>query len=168
MSTFDLAFPRSPSHDDLMAKVSIRIDFPGDRRLGPGKVTLLEGIDLHGSIAAAGRAMGMSYRRAWLLVAELNGLFREPLVEAQLGGRRGGGAALTRLGSEIVQQYRALENETSARMGSRLEAIEILLAGHPGADGKQKKRSARGASLASRMQDARSGSPRRSRTARDR
>jgi molybdate transport system regulatory protein len=151
-----------------MAKVSIRIDFSDDRRLGPGKVMLLEGINSHGSIAAAGRAMGMSYRRAWLLVAELNGLFREPLVEAQLGGRRGGGAALTRLGSEIVQHYRALENEASTRVSPRLEAIETLLAGQAIADGRQKKRSAKGASLQSRMPNVRSGSPRRSRTARDR
>jgi molybdate transport system regulatory protein len=129
---------------------------------------LLEGIGAYGSIAAAGRAMGMSYRRAWLLVAELNGLFREPLVEAQLGGRRGGGAALTRLGSEIVQHYRALEHETSARIGSRLDVIETLLAGQASIDGAQKKRSAKGASLSGRRPDVRSGSPRRSRNARDR
>jgi molybdate transport system regulatory protein len=151
-----------------MAKVSIRIDFSDDRRLGPGKVMLLEGIGSHGSIAAAGRAMGMSYRRAWLLVAELNGLFREPLVEAQLGGRRGGGAALTHLGSEIVQHYRALENEAFTRMGPRLAAIETLLAGQASAEGKQKKRSAKGASLQNRMPNVKAGLPRRLRTARDR
>ena len=74
-----------------MARMSIRIDLDPSGRLGPGKVQLLERIAECGSIAAAGRAMDMSYRRAWRLVADLNGCFGEPLVKAQMGGRDGGG-----------------------------------------------------------------------------
>lgn len=108
-----------------MASMSIRIDFAGDGRLGPGKVELLERIAEHGSIAAAGRAMAMSYRRAWLLVAEINASFREPLVSSQMGGRQGGGAVLTPLGQEIVRRYRALEREAAAAVAPHLRALEL-------------------------------------------
>ena len=78
-----------------MPHLSIRIDFDDEGRLGPGKVALLEQIEREGSISAAGRAMNMSYKRAWELVSEINRTFEEPLVTAQTGGRAGGGAALT-------------------------------------------------------------------------
>src|SRR3954470_9790528 len=76
-----------------MASLSIRIDLGPNVRVGPGKIRLLELIAEHGSISAAGRALGMSYRRAWLLVDELNHLFAEPVVAGQIGGRSGGGGA---------------------------------------------------------------------------
>ena len=79
----------------MTTRVTVRIDFDGNRRLGPGKIALLEAIRQRGSIAAAGRDFGMSYRRAWLLVDELNRMFSRPLVETHGGGRHGGGAALT-------------------------------------------------------------------------
>ena len=82
-----------------MPHLSIRIDFDDEGRLGPGKVALLEQIDREGSISAAGRAMNMSYKRAWELVAEINRTFEEPLVTAQTGGQAGGGAALTPRGA---------------------------------------------------------------------
>lgn len=116
-----------------MAKLSIRIDLAAGQRLGPGKIALLEKIDELGSISAAGRAMAMSYRRAWLLVAELNAMFAEPLVSAQMGGRRGGGAALTRLGGEVVAQYRSLEREVAKRAAPRLRIIERSLPAEAGA-----------------------------------
>lgn len=94
------------------AVISLRIDFPNGYRLGPGKVDLLEAIHAEGSISAAGRAMGMSYRRAWLLVDEMNRMFGVPLVEAQHGGSRGGGAQLSARGREIVAHYRAIEAQT--------------------------------------------------------
>jgi molybdate transport system regulatory protein len=72
-----------------MASLSIRVDLDDDGRLGPGKVLLLERIEQHGSISAAGRSMNMSYRRAWELVSEMNACFREPLVTAKMGGRQG-------------------------------------------------------------------------------
>jgi len=75
-----------------MAQLSIRIDLGPDFRIGPGKIALLEMIARHGSISAAGRALGMSYRRAWMLVEAMNTGFGRPVVEAQSGGRPGGGA----------------------------------------------------------------------------
>lgn len=77
--------------------------------IGPGKAELLEGIAETGSIAAAGRRMGMSYRRAWLLVEEMNTIFRDKLVDAAKGGSGGGGAALTPLGERLLAAYRRLE-----------------------------------------------------------
>lgn len=99
-----------------MARLSIRIDLGPDNRLGPGKVQLLEMIAAHGSISAAGRALGMSYRRAWLLVEALNTGFGQPLVEAQVGGKAGGGARLSPFGMDVVASYRAIEQaaETAA------------------------------------------------------
>lgn len=90
-------------------RLSIRIDLGPDHRLGPGKVRLLELIAEHGSISGAGRALGMSYRRAWLLVEAMNSGFGRPVVEAQTGGRAGGGARLSAFGIEVVAQYRAIE-----------------------------------------------------------
>ena len=73
-----------------MAKLTLRVDFDTEEALGPGKVALLELVDSLGSIAAAGRAMGMSYRRAWELVDSINQCFREPVVERGGRGRRDG------------------------------------------------------------------------------
>ena len=94
-----------------MPRLSIRIDFDQEGRLGPGKVPLLERIEREGSISAAGRAMNMSYKRAWELVSEINHTFEEPLVAAQTGGRAGGGAALTPRGHELIRHYRAIERK---------------------------------------------------------
>jgi len=110
-----------------MARVTLRLDFSNGRQVGPGKVRLLELVGAHGSISAAGRAMGMSYRRAWLLVDQLNGSFREPLVETQLGGPGGGGAALTELGREVVAHYRAIEAAARLGAGDHLQALEEVL-----------------------------------------
>ncbi len=107
-----------------MASMSIRIDLDQDRRLGPGKVLLLERIAEHGSIAAAGRSMTMSYRRAWELVAALNQSFAEPLVAAQMGGRQGGGASLTPLGEKLVAHYRAIEREAAVAVEPHLRALQ--------------------------------------------
>jgi molybdate transport system regulatory protein len=107
-----------------MARLSIRIDLDHDGRLGPGKVLLLERIAQHGSISAAGRSLKMSYRRAWELVAAVNGSFREPLVSAQMGGRHGGGASLTPLGTALVEHYRAIEREATDAVEPRLRALQ--------------------------------------------
>jgi molybdate transport system regulatory protein len=87
----------------------LRIDFPSVDRLGRGKIALLEHIRETGSISAAGRAMDMSYRRAWLLVDALNRMFEEPAVEPQRGGKQGGGAQLTPFGEQLVARFRAME-----------------------------------------------------------
>ena len=89
----------------LRLKVVLR---PG-AALGPGKIDLLEAIAATGSIRAAGNRFKMSYRRAWELVAELNGMFATPLVIAEAGGRGGGGAQLTPLGGEVVRRFRSME-----------------------------------------------------------
>ena len=105
-----------------LARLSIRIDLDGGCRIGPGKVRLLELIEATGSISAAGRAMAMSYRRAWLLIESLNTSFREPVVAAQSGGRHGGGARLTAFGRDRVVRDRAIEREAAAGADSPLRA----------------------------------------------
>ena len=87
----------------------IRLDFSGTCSLGPGKIGLLEGIQRTGSLSAAARALGMSYRRAWLLLHNTNEGFHEPVVELSVGGRDGGGTRLTDFGRRLVADYRAFE-----------------------------------------------------------
>ena len=89
----------------------LRLDFTSRVRLGPGKVRLLEEVDRQGSISAAGRTLKMSYRRAWLLIDELNSYFREPVVATRLGGSGGGKASVTPLGRAVVKAYRAMEKD---------------------------------------------------------
>jgi molybdate transport system regulatory protein len=85
--------------------------------LGPGKADLLETIDREGSISAAGRALGMSYRRAWLLVDEMNRCFADRLVETAPGGGTRGGARLTDTGRAMLAAYRELEDEAGRIAG---------------------------------------------------
>ena len=114
-----------------LARLSIRIDLEGGCRIGPGKIRLLELIEETGSISAAGRAMAMSYRRAWLLVESLNTSLRAPVAAAQPGGRHGGGAQLTEFGRDLVACYRAIEREAAAAADRHLAAIEAAQApGH--------------------------------------
>lgn len=113
------------------AALTIRVDFGAFGFLGPGKVELMELISKHGSISAAAKEMGMSYRRAWLLVEEVNKIFREPLVEAQLGGVGGGGARLTKLGIEIADHYRAIERVAAEASAPILRALEAALPERP-------------------------------------
>lgn len=107
-----------------MAGISIRIDFGPDLRVGPGKIALLEQIAAHGSIAAGGRAMDMSYRRAWELIDELNRIFGKPVVEPKSGGRKGGGATLTPLGLSLISRYRAMERAATAAIQPHLQALD--------------------------------------------
>ena len=95
--------------------------------LGPGKADLLERIGETGSIAGAGRAMGMSYQRAWMLVETMNTIFAEPLVESSRGGSAGGGAELTQAGRKVLSLYRALEQRTLEAGNAEVEAICALL-----------------------------------------
>jgi molybdate transport system regulatory protein len=92
-----------------VTKISIRIDFGKGKQIGPGKIALLECIAAKGSLVKAAKEMEMSYRRAWLLVQDLNASFDLPCVTSQKGGARGGGAVLTALGTILVKDYRALE-----------------------------------------------------------
>ena len=95
---------------------------------GPGKAELLEAIRDTGSIAAAGRRMGMSYQRAWDLVAAMNAHFREPVVAPAKGGARGGGTALTPFGTEVLSAYREIEALAEAAAADRLEWLRAQLA----------------------------------------
>ncbi len=112
-------------------KLRIRIVFGDLGMIGPGKADLLEGIDRCGSIAAAGRQMGMSYKRAWQLIGTMNEMFREPLVDSTRGGPGGGGAALTETGRTVLGLYRSVEAD-AAEAGTRpLDALQSLLRGTP-------------------------------------
>jgi molybdate transport system regulatory protein len=112
----------------MATRLTIRLDFDAGRRLGAGKIGLLESISETGSISAAGRAHKMSYRRAWLLVDELNQLFQTPLVSAHHGGAKGGGAHLTDEGLRIVALYRGAESKMRASAEEEIGAIERAIA----------------------------------------
>ncbi|HUC70529.1 MAG TPA: LysR family transcriptional regulator [Stellaceae bacterium] len=111
-----------------MPRLTLRIDFDHDRAIGPGKIKLLEMIDKHGSISAAGRQMGMSYRRAWVLVDNLNRCFRAPVVASQAGGQHGGGASLTEFGHAVVDHYRAAESAAQTAGAAHIDALAGALA----------------------------------------
>jgi molybdate transport system regulatory protein len=116
------------------ARKIIRIGIPlGERyAMGPGKADLLEAIQETGSISGAGRKLGMSYRRAWLLVDEMNACFREPLVLARQGGAKGGGAEVTDLGREALKRYRAVQDLAWDAVRHSVREYQRLL-GKPGA-----------------------------------
>jgi molybdate transport system regulatory protein len=116
--------------------VRLRIDFDAARAVGPGKIKLLELIEMYGSISEAGRQMALSYRRAWLLVDSLQRSFRAPLVAARPGGKHGGGASLTEFGRAVVQHCRAVESATQKAAASHLEALSAALAEPASADGE--------------------------------
>jgi len=105
-------------------RVSIRLDLACGARIGPGKVALLEAIERTGSISAAGRALRMSYRRAWELVEDLNRHLGAAVVSTAAGGAGGGGARLTATGAAVVSAYRALEAEATAGGAARLAALQ--------------------------------------------
>jgi len=92
--------------------------------VGPGKADLLQGIQETGSIAAAGRRMKMSYKRAWLLIETMNGCFAKPVVDALKGGKSGGGARLTPLGEEVLSRYRAMQAATERAISNDLAALK--------------------------------------------
>lgn len=110
-----------------MSKLRLRIDFDPGGSLGPGKVRLLEEVRTTGSISAAARALDMSYRRAWLLVDDLNRMFREPVVSAAIGGKRGGGTELTAFGERLITEYRAIERETYAAAEARIAGLQAAI-----------------------------------------
>jgi molybdate transport system regulatory protein len=108
-------------------RLTVRVDFGSDRAVGPGKIRLLEAIGKTGSISQAGRTLDMSYRRAWLLVDELNQCFRNPVVVTRPGGKRGGGATLTPFGHELIAKYRAIETHAAMAAKRPLHELESAL-----------------------------------------
>jgi molybdate transport system regulatory protein len=107
-------------------RVSLRIDLASGQRIGPGKIAVLEAIDRMGSISAAGRTLGMSYRRTWALVEALNHCAALPAVQTAAGGAGGGGAALTETGHAIIRCYRAVETEAMRAILQHLDADPFL------------------------------------------
>ena len=105
----------------------IRIVFGDGEMVGPGKAELLERIDRCGSIAAAGREMSMSYKRAWQLIGTLNAMFRDPLVDSTRGGPGGGGAVLTEAGRHVLSLYRTFETHAAQAGAAQLEEMQALL-----------------------------------------
>ncbi len=114
-----------------MAELRLRIVMAG-AMVGPGKAQLLEGIAATGSIAAAGRAMGMSYKRAWLLVEEMNAAFRAPLVASLRGGAGGGGARLTPEGEQVLALWTRIADAAQAAAAPAMAEMEALLRPPPG------------------------------------
>ena len=110
-----------------MTALKLRILFDG-AMIGPGKAELLHHIRETGSIAAAGRQMDMSYKRAWMLVETMNAMFRAPVVESSRGGAQGGGAVVTETGHAVLAAYRALEAGAEAGGAPGIAALTGLLA----------------------------------------
>jgi molybdate transport system regulatory protein len=107
-----------------LPQLSVRIDLDAEDRIGPGKIQLLAQIREHGSISAAGRAMDMSYKRAWDLVDEINHICGHAVVEPQAGGKNGGGAMLTPLGTALVARYRKIERDAARAVRKELMALK--------------------------------------------
>jgi len=108
--------------------LTLRILLSPNTAMGLGKANLLQYIEESGSIAAASRQMGMSYKRAWYLIDTMNAYFREPVVTATKGGKSGGGAHLTPTGRAVLDAYRRVEAEVARVTAPELEALAALAA----------------------------------------
>ncbi len=110
--------------DDL--RLRLRLTLPSGGWLGPGKAELMEGIADTGSISAAARRMGMSYKRAWTLVETLNAMFPEPLIQSARGGPDHGGAVLTGPGQRVLGLYRRAEAQAAAATADQMAELAAL------------------------------------------
>lgn len=119
---------RKPVAPPASPAVRLRIKLGPDIALGPGKAELLEGIAATGSIAAAGRRLNMSYKRAWLLVDTMNRCFAAPLVAAGKGGKAGGGAELTELGQEVLKRFQRMQAAAEKAAAKEFKLIARHLA----------------------------------------
>lgn len=120
--------------------VRFRVDFGRHAAVGPGKIALLEEIDRGGSLSQAGRALKMSYRRAWQLLESLNGSFAEPVATTAKGGKGGGGAKLTPFGRQLVRAYRGLDADIQARAARAFRPLlrQAPRAAGPGRDARRR------------------------------
>jgi molybdate transport system regulatory protein len=114
-------------HSESTLRPQLRISFRKSIAMGPGKADLLDAIAESGSISAAARKLGMSYRRAWLLVDTMNASFKAPLVETLTGGAQGGGARVTDLGRDVVRRYRAMEKKACASVAREMGQFSDLM-----------------------------------------
>jgi molybdate transport system regulatory protein len=127
---------------DRRPTLFLRFEFGGDDRIGPGKIALLEAVVRERSISAAARAMGMSYRRAWLLIDTMNQMFREPVVRARPGRATGGSAEVTPFGASLVASYRDAEAK-AAKASARLvdEIVAALKRGYRAPPARKRSKS---------------------------
>lgn len=121
--------PAQPVPD---TRLQLRILFGEGAMLGPGKARLLEAIRDTGSISAAGRAMEMSYKRAWMLVEEMNAAFQDPLVDSTRGGPGGGGARVTEAGLRVLSLYRSVQTTAALAASEDIAALKAMLRGPAG------------------------------------
>ena len=124
-------FFTTPSAMNTSPPLQLRLLFGKAIALGPGKAELLQRIGETGSISAAARQMGMSYRRAWLLVDTMNQCFASPLVETATGGKGGGGASLTQLGRDVLTRYYRMQALAEAAAADELAELAQCLAPAP-------------------------------------
>src|SRR6266852_6998302 len=108
-------------------EIELRIALDPETQIGPGKAALLQGIKETGSIAAAGRRMGMSYKRAWYLLDTMNACFREPLATATKGGKSGGGAQLTETGLAVLAAFRRMEAAAERAVAKEMTKLAALM-----------------------------------------
>ncbi len=116
--------------------VRFRIDFAEHSSVGPGKISLLEAIRASGSLSQGARNVGMSYRRAWLLIESLRQTFREPVTLSSTGGRDGGGMLVTEFGEALIRNYRELERDFASLAKRRLDPMLATVVRRPGSSGR--------------------------------
>ncbi|SAK81666.1 ModE family transcriptional regulator [Caballeronia hypogeia] len=117
----------APANQPAEVRFRMRITKGETIALGPGKVSLLEAVRKHGSISAAARSLDMSYRRAWLLIDELNRSLKSPATISEQGGQSGGGCVLTPVGESIVRLYREVEHQAEAACAQQIASLTDLL-----------------------------------------
>jgi molybdate transport system regulatory protein len=139
-------YPRQPGYYRDMTippdrpELHVRLVWGSSIVVGPGKADLLAAIAETGSITAAGRAMGMSYKRAWYLLDTMSRCFREPLIHATKGGKGFGGACLTPMGTRVLALYRAIEKQAAAGAAAELASLLELVVETPPEPGGRKSR----------------------------
>ncbi|HWE72020.1 MAG TPA: winged helix-turn-helix domain-containing protein [Stellaceae bacterium] len=124
-------------------RLTLRVDLGPKQSVGPGKMRLLDAIAETGSISSAGRTLGMSYRRAWMLIDDLNSSFRRKVVTTTLGGKEGGGAKLTPFGAELLKRYRTIEASATKATRAHVAFLARSLRPNPAAGAAKKTRLSR-------------------------
>ncbi len=120
--------PSKASKPTVKLRLRLRVTRGDEIAIGPGKIELLEAIRDQGSITTAAKHIGMSYRRAWLLLDETNRLLRKPVTTSAQGGAQGGGSVLTPEGEALIDTYRALERRAEAACAVQIDALLRMVA----------------------------------------